>query len=290
MQASKNKMTDDIFIEDDDFYPTLNSEPGDIKDKVPSCPLVKPLGKPEFIQPSTLETDTYYVGTGDVSQSDLSPLPSRAMRRIARRSKSSSRGGIVVQLPSWHRPRIVLFESRLELRVLFLLLARGDLTDLWEQPPSISYRDDIGRRRIHFFDFLIQLSSGRRLAIAVKPAKRALRISFVKELGCIRSAMHKDFADDLILITDQDFTKAEALNAERYHEFSRSRNETTVGRLKDIIRSMAFPTSVAALARTLDAGDQSFRTVFIAIYEGLLSVDKKMLIDTNTTVHLGVAQ
>ena len=232
----------------------------------------------------------YDLETGEVCSGDLSPLPSRAMRRIARRSKSSSRGGVVVQLPSWARPRIVYFESKLEQRVLFLLLARGDLTDLWEQPPSIIYWDERGSRRTHYFDFLIQLSSGRRVAIAVKPAKRAMQLDFVKELGCIRSAMHKDFADDLILITDQDFTKAEALNAERYHEFSRSRNEPAFARLKDTIRTIAFPTSVAALSRSLGAGDQSFRTVFIAIYEGLLSVDRTMPIDTDTTVYLGAVQ
>lgn len=229
--------------------------------------------------------DDIFNGTGDQP-----PLPSRATRRIAKRSKYSSRGGIVVQLPGWARPRIVYFESKLEQRVLFLLLARGDLIDLWEQPPSIIYWDEEGRRRTHFFDFLIRLSSGRRVAIAVKPAKRASRIGFVRDLQCIRSAMTKDFADDLVLITDQDFTKTEALNAERYHEFSRSRNEMAFERLRDVIRSISFPTSVGALAKSLDAGDQSFRTVFIAIYEGLLSVDRTIPIDTDTAVYLGVVQ
>ena len=229
--------------------------------------------------------DDIFNGTGEQP-----PLPSRAMRRIAKRSKYSSRGGIVVQLPGWARPRVVFFESKLEQRVLFLLLARGDLIDLWEQPPAITYWDEEGRRRTHFFDFLIRLSSGRRVAIAVKPAKRASRIGFVRDLQCIRKAMTKDFADDLVLITDQDFTKAEALNAERYHEFSRSRNEVAFERLRDAIRSMSFPTSVGALAKSLDAGDQSFRTVFIAIYEGLLSSDRTMPIDTDTPVHRGAVQ
>lgn len=174
--------------------------------------------------------------------------------------------------------------------MLFLLLARGDVIDLWEQPPSITFWDEGGRRRTHFCDFLIRLSSGRRVAIAVKPAKLASRIRFVQDLQCIRGAMTQDFADDLVLITDQDFTKAEALNAERYHEFSRARNEMAFERLRDVIRSMSFPTSVGALAKTLDAGDQSFRTVFIAIYEGLLSSDRTMPIDTDTSVHRGAVQ
>ncbi|AUQ48095.1 hypothetical protein PhaeoP10_03811 (plasmid) [Phaeobacter inhibens] len=33
--------------------------------------------------------------------------------------------------------------------------------------------------------------------------------------------MTSKFADDVVLITDQDFTKAEALNAERFNAFAR---------------------------------------------------------------------
>jgi hypothetical protein len=268
----------------------MTKENTNTENNVSNCSNIGELANTVFMPPEALSPYTYSLEIGEICSGDLPPLPSRAMRRIARRSKSSSRGGIVVQLPNWQRSRIVLFESRLELRVLFLLLARGDLIDLWEQPPSISYRDKHGNRRTHFFDFLIRLSSGRRVAIAVKPAKRAMRIEFVRELRCIRRAMSKDFADDLILITDQDFTMAEALNAERYHEFSRSRNEMGIERLRYAIRSMSFPTSVAELARSLDAGDQSFRTIFIAIYEGLLSVDRTMLIDTDTALFLGAVQ
>ena len=218
---------------------------------------------------------------------DLPPLPSRSMRCIARRSKSSSRGGIVVQLPGWARSRIVFFESRLELNVLYLILARGDVVDIWEQPPSISYRDATGKRRNHFFDFLIVLKSGRRIAIAVKSARTAARTNFVSDLKSIRQDMRKDFADDILLITDQDFTKAEAQNAERYVDFSRSKIEWAEHSLKEVIASTSFPTTVAALAAKLDAEGGGFRSVFLAIYEGLLKADKTVLIDNQTTVLAG---
>jgi hypothetical protein len=87
------------------------------------------------------------------------------------------------------------------------------------------------------------------------------------------------------LITDQDLTKAEELNAERYHEFSRSKNEMAFEGLRYAVRSMSFPTSVDTLARSLDAGNLGFRKGFIAIYEGLLSVDRMALIDTDKGQH-----
>lgn len=56
------------------------------------------------------------------------PLPSRATRVISKRSKARSRGAITASPPgSGGRDRIIQFESKLEQRVLFLLLARLDL-------------------------------------------------------------------------------------------------------------------------------------------------------------------
>ena len=226
----------------------------------------------------------------DYQRGDLPPLPSRAMRRIAKRSKSSSRGGVVVKLKSWARARIVYFESKLEQRVLFLLLARGDVIDIWEQPPLIDYHDEDGRRKHHFFDFLVQLENGLRFAIAVKPAKIAARSRFVGQLRSVRKALHKDYADELVLITDADFTKAEALNAERYHEFSRAKDEVIYAKLDSLVETTPFPISVGDLSDAMNAGGLGFRSIFIAIYEGLLSTDKTKVIDVDTLVCRGDAR
>lgn len=221
---------------------------------------------------------------------DLPPLPSRATRRIGKRNKISSRGGVLVQLPGWERPRVVYFESKLEQRVLFVLLARGDVIDLWEQPPLVRYFDDEGQPKHHFIDFYIVLESGRRIAIVVKPARIAARTKFMRELRNIRTAIRKDFADDLVLITDQDFTRDEALNAERYHDFSRHRCPATFDQLRALVSTTSFPTTVGDLARALDAGSGGFRTIFIAIYEGLLTADRTSKIDAETSILTGAAQ
>lgn len=221
---------------------------------------------------------------------DFPPLPSRATRRIGKRNKVSSRGGVLVQLPGWARPRVVYFESKLEQRVLFLLLARRDVVDIWEQPPLVRYIDHEGQPKHHFIDFYVVLQSGRRIAIVVKPAKIAASAKFLKELRSIRAAIRKDFADDVVLITDQDFTRDEALNAERYHDFSRHRCRKTFDDLSSLVEATSFPTSVAELARSLDAGAVGFRTIFIAIYEGLLIADRKSKIDVETSLMKGAVQ
>lgn len=219
-----------------------------------------------------------------------SPRPSRRTRRAAKRSKASSLGGTVVHLPGRRHPIIIYFESKLEQRVLFLLLANSNVVDIWEQPPFITYVNDQGKRKQHFPDFLVTLKSGLTLAVAVKPSKLVRRNGFVRELQCIRRAMQENYADDILLITDQDFTKAEALNAERFHEFSRSRNAAVIARLQQIVRETTFPVSIQELSSQLGAGGAGFRAVFIAIYEGLLFADKTQLISLDTTVCAGGEQ
>lgn len=216
-----------------------------------------------------------------------SPLSSCSTRPIPKRSTKSSRGGVVVQLPSQTNPRVILFESKLEQRVLYLLLARKSVWDIREQPEPFKYLGRDGRRKYHFFDFLVTLTSGRIVAVAVKPMKLVVKHRFLLDLEDIRSAMTREFADDVVLITDQDFTKAAALNAERFHAFARCQNENLQKRLEDLACSVTFPQTVEALQKRLGAGADGFRAIFLAIFDGVLSADKTKEIGLKTVVRLG---
>nr|WP_289043350.1 hypothetical protein [uncultured Aliiroseovarius sp.] len=110
--------------------------------------------------------------------------------------------------------------------------------------------------------------------------------NFLLELEDIRASMNSDFADEVILITDQDFTKAEALNAERCNAFVRTRNENLQQKLKALIHVVAFPLSVGELQNRLGAGAEGYRAIFLAIFDGLLSADKTKEIDLFTMVEL----
>ncbi|WP_156113474.1 hypothetical protein [Paracoccus sanguinis] len=105
--------------------------------------------------------------------------------------------------------------------MFFLLAARPDTYDIQEQPPAITYTDKYGRARNHHFDFLLAQRNGLRLAIAVKSAGIVERRGFREELKLIRAATPLSFAKEVVLVTDRSFSRAEALNAERLHEFRR---------------------------------------------------------------------
>ncbi|MBO9398105.1 hypothetical protein J7400_15560 [Shimia sp. R9_2] len=169
----------------------------------------------------------------------------------------------------------------------FLYLANHDVRDIWEQPTAVRYIDAAGRSQVHFPDCLLKLGNGRRLLLAIKPWKKVIESGFLCELRQIRAALRKDFADDLVLVTDRDFTRDEALNAQRYLEFSRSRNAAHQNKLLSIVESLCSPITLGSLSQMLDLEGDGFRAIVIAIYEKVLIADKTQLLGTESIVARG---
>lgn len=168
-----------------------------------------------------------------------------------------------------------------------MLLAGNDVIDLWEQPPFVTYRDLSDHRKYHFFDFLVQFEDGQRVAIAVKPEKEVKRMRFMSELRCIREAISKDFADQVRLITNADFTPAEALNAERYLDFRRHKDPRWISALEAALKTAVLPVTIKQLADNLGLERDGFRAVVVGIYEGLLEADRTAPINAETLVMMG---
>lgn len=199
------------------------------------------------------------------------PDRSRATRAIPARSRASSRGVVVAQLPADSHPRQIVFESKLEQHVLFLMLARRDVYDVRDQPPPISYCDENGRISTHYFDYLLKLTSGRRLALAVKPWAIAEKTRFREQLARISAATDLSYADHVILITDRSFRRVDALNAARLHLFRRQRNRHADQIIATLARQLHTPVTIAELCRLANLGEHGFAAIFRAIYAGLLT-------------------
>lgn len=149
------------------------------------------------------------------------PDPSRATRRISRRSKASLRGFMIAMLPGFKRPRVLQFESNLEYLFLCLMLVRNDVFSIWDQPPKVSYIDRSGKTVDHTFDFLVTLSNGESIAVAIKPSARVIQRAFISELELIAAAVPKHFADRVILVTEQHLDRKAAVVAARHLANSR---------------------------------------------------------------------
>lgn len=225
-----------------------------------------------------------------VSQTFRRPAASRATRIPSARSKASSRGIITAQLQADDHPRKFWFESKLEQRVFFLLAARPDTYDIQEQPPAITYTDRHGRARNHHFDFLLTQRAGLRLAIAVKSAGIAERRAFREELQLIRAATPLSFAKDVVLVTDRSFSRAEALNAERLHEFRRVPDPDADAAIAVLLADLTTETTIASLVEASRLEGRGFRAAFRAIYSGLARPLAAGVIQPSTLITAGAAR
>lgn len=153
------------------------------------------------------------------------PEPSHATRTISRRSRASLRGAMVAKLPGFNTPRILQFESALEYAFLCLTLVRDDIQHIWDQPPVVRYTGRNGGPAKHVFDFLVTKMDGERIAVAVKPMQRVIARNFLSELERVAAATPKQFADRVLLITDQHLDRAAAAAAAR--KLARSRPALT---------------------------------------------------------------
>lgn len=179
----------------------------------------------------------------------IRPLHSRATRKPPARSKASSRGHVTGWTnidPVW---RLRYFESKHEKDALFLLHARADVVDIWDQPPAIPYRDENGKVRSHTFDFLVTLKDGSRIAIAIKPAAIVEGTGFRDTLRLIRAATPLSFAQEVVLITEQSYCPSSARNAQKLHEFRRTKDHEADEVVAALICGLSAPTTIAELTQ-----------------------------------------
>lgn len=200
------------------------------------------------------------------------PLPSKATRKPPARSKASSRGLVPGATALDPRLRLRYFESKREQDALYLLLARPDVVDIWDQPPPVSFRDATGRIHGHTFDFLITLADGRRIAIAVKPEAMVEATGFRETLQRIRVGTPLSYAHEVVLITERCYTPSAVRNAQKLHDFRRTSDPEADAAIASLVQDLSGPTTMGELAKASGLGGRAFRAAFKAIYAGVLRV------------------
>lgn len=167
--------------------------------------------------------------------------------------------------------RLRYFESKREQEVLYLLLARPDVVDVWDQPPPIRYQDADGTWHPHFFDYLCRHTNGSQTAIAFKPAAIVEQRGFRETLQLIRAATPLSFAKDVVLITERCYRPSAARNAQKLHEFRRTPDAEADEAIAALIPQISSPITMGELAGRSGLGGRAFRAAFKAIYAGKLA-------------------
>lgn len=211
-----------------------------------------------------------------------SPLKSRATRRYSWKSRERCSGSIVVWL---NGAMITLhFESKLELMVIMFLLGRGDVVEIWDQPPQINYLKSDGRIGKHTYDFRVVLSDGSTVAIAVKPEEKAARAAFKSVIARVAQATPKSFANDVVVMSDADFTRAQVVNATRYFEFSKDADLKADRAVQDAIVNLNGAASIDGIVTQTGLGGRAYRAVVRAIFANKISPEVHGIISPKTIV------
>src|SRR5690606_17922307 len=85
------------------------------------------------------------------------------------------------------------------------------------QAPPLEWVDADGELHHHFFDFLVEMKSGLRKALMVKSAEKADRDELEDFAELLADQMPPDFADKVVLLTDEDFPSWLVANARLIH-------------------------------------------------------------------------
>lgn len=193
--------------------------------------------------------------------------PSRASRFPNLRDRGSCRGTVVIN------NKVHVFESHLELVGYWMLSARPDVADIWDQPPAIGYTDDDGVARRHTFDALVMMTTGLRVLIEFKPAVKVASSGIERVIELVAAQHGTRVADRIVVITDKNFTRNDKFNARLQHDCGKhavaAHDEAVVAAVAGLIGSV----TIGDLADSLGFGGIGFRAVVRAISRGLLVRD-----------------
>lgn len=200
------------------------------------------------------------------------PLPSTATRAISKRSRTSIRTFLTIQVPADQgRSRRLGLESKGEADCLFLNLVTGRVYDVREQAGPAAYQSWDGNWHEHTFDFLFTMTDGTRIATTVKPYEQVVARRFDRELAYIARAALPTFCDKVVLFTDLDYTPAAAKNARRLY-YSRLHSDPEAdATLSELCADLHGRVQIRTLAaQAANIGGRIFGSVLRAIYSGKL--------------------
>ncbi len=189
--------------------------------------------------------------------------PSIASRFPELKSRASCRGFAV------YRNRTTVFESHIELCVIWILSTMPDVVEIIDQPPAVTYVDAAGILRTHTFDFLVIMADGRRLFLMVKPAAKADKARALART--IANQLPPGIANSIHVVTDADFSRIDRHNAQLMFECARFPVRAHDAVIDSLTIAMTGAVKVSELVSVSRLGGAGFRAVMRALAGGILS-------------------
>lgn len=218
----------------------------------------------------------------------VAPRASRSTRNMSVRSRGRTFVETGAFLPHEGEGQKVEFDSLGEFDAFTTTSALYPVADMVEQPSAIDYFDADGRRRRKVIDQVYTLKDGTRIAAEIKPAERARAQNLEEKLGYVAAAMPDDFADYLVLITEENYDQWEALNARRLFAYRREDDPEAAAIIAELAAEIDLPVTIRELIARAAIGGRAWPEIFKAIYAGVLRPIQDGVIDLDMLVEGGV--
>ncbi len=179
------------------------------------------------------------------------------------------------------------FDSLGEFDAFVTITATYPVADMVEQPPAIEYVDAEGRSRRKVIDQVYTFVDGTTFATEVKPAARAMAQNLEEQLSFVAAAMPLEFAETLVLVTEENYDRWEALNARRLLAYRREDDPEAASIIAGLAAELELPVTIRELIVKADIGGRAWPEVFKAIYAGVLRPLKDGIIDLEMLVEGG---
>ncbi|WP_277019707.1 hypothetical protein [Paracoccus hibiscisoli] len=185
----------------------------------------------------------------------FSPKPSRAGRWIGAASKGRFTGQMVI--PDGASGRIVVSESKLEILWKIYLLSLPEVETIVEQVEFEWHDGEKSRKK--FFDIVIVLKNGKRVACEVKPEIRLQSGRVLAELRMIADQVGGQY-DDVRVLTDRDLDRVAVHNAETFFAM-RAPDEDADAAAEAVAAAITGAVTVRGLSERIGLGARGTRAI-----------------------------
>ena len=201
-----------------------------------------------------LRTHHHDLASGpDIDRETWKPTrPSEGLLDAPLRSRSATTGFMVED------GRLIGFASRPEKYAGESFALDFDVTHFVEQYPRVPYHDGKTIRH-HTFDYYTVREPGIRACVAIKHSSRVEKSGIRTVLKLIAEQAGRKMADEVVLMTEADFTRNERFNAELVHELRRHPVPEYDSHVRQIAAEIIGVVTIADVVKLSGLASEGFR-------------------------------
>jgi hypothetical protein len=197
----------------------------------------------------------------------LPPKPSRAERKIPRKSKNHFVGELTFG-EELGQGQTIGFESLLEHNICLIGIYRPGVVDIREQVKTVFSKAN-GRTGNHFIDYVTIEEGKRRTGIIVKPEYKAVQTKFRDHVSRVAAAAIPSVVDRVVVATERVFDPLRLARVEQFHA-SRFAQPVFDNAVKRALKNFDGRSSIRDFLEIAGVGTDGFHAVVRMVRFNLL--------------------